>query len=117
LSAIESALAALDAQFALLKQSPFRMTQEDWRNDTLARVDDVGAANEALRALGARSGSDAALYSQVAKLISDLDFVVSEYHMAFDFDADGSHITRASRAEAMASEEVQSMLQTLRLTT
>src|SRR5438552_19209874 len=35
--AVQAALAALDAQFALLKDSPFRITQDDWRTETLSR--------------------------------------------------------------------------------
>lgn len=111
---IESALKGLDAQFTALKASPIRITQTDWRDDTLARLDDVAAATEALRALGARSGSDGFLYSEVSKVVSDLDFVVSEYRMAFDFDPDGSHFARAGRAEQMTSDEVASMLLGLR---
>ena len=86
---VESAFQALDAQFAVLQTAPIRITQADWRNDTLARLDDLAATNDALRALGARSGADGLLYGEVSKVSSDLDFVVSEYRMAFDFDPDG----------------------------
>jgi hypothetical protein len=111
---VESAFKALDAQFAVLQTAPIRITQADWRNDTLARLDDLAATNDALRALGARSGADGLLYGEVSKVSSDLDFVVSEYRMAFDFDPDGSHLVRAGRAEKMTSDEVESMLLGLR---
>jgi hypothetical protein len=114
---VESTLTALDNQFATLRQSPIRITEAAWRTETLARVDDVAAAEGDLRALGARSGKDAQLYSEVSKLLGDLDFVVSEYRMAFDFDPDGNHFTRAGRAFRMTSDEVQSMLLNLRLST
>lgn len=117
LMSIDSRLAALDRQFAEVRASPFRMTQDDWRTATLERVEELGVAANALRALGARSGPEAMLYGEVSKLLMDLDFVVSEYRMAFDFDPDGNHFVRAGRAERMASDEVQSILRDLRVRT
>jgi hypothetical protein len=111
---IETALKQLDQQFAVLRTSPALIVERDWRTETLKRVDDVGAAAALLKALGARSGPDAFLYSEVSKVLSDLDFVVSEYRMAFDFDPDGSHFSRAGRAEKMTFDEVESMLLGLR---
>jgi hypothetical protein len=111
---VEAAQRQMDGQLNQLRATPALVVQPDWRTTMLMRVDDLGTATDTLRALGARSGADASLYEDVAKLLSDLDFVVSEYRMAFDFDPDGSHFIRAGRAEQMASTEVESMLLGLR---
>ncbi len=111
---VEASLAQLDQQLNQLRTSPALVMQPDWRTQVLSRIDDIATTTDTLRALGARGGADGILYGEVAKVLSDLDFVVSEYRMAFDFDPDGTHFTRAGRAEKMTSDEVESMLLDLR---
>jgi hypothetical protein len=114
LDRVQQGLGRLEQQLNILRTSPIRMAEVDWRNQTQALLDDLASGNADLRALGARSGPDAALYAEVMKVTGDLDFVVSEYRLAFDFDADGTHFTRAGRAEKMTADEVESILSDLR---
>jgi hypothetical protein len=111
---VEQGLGRIDQQLAIVQQSPVRMAAEDWRNQTQGVLEDLAAAASDLRALGARGGSEAALYAEVFKLLTDLDFVVSEYRMALDFDPDGSHFIRAGRAAKTTGDEVESILLGLR---
>jgi hypothetical protein len=114
LERIEQGLIRFESQLSVLRQSPVRMADADWRAQTSALLDELAAANADLRALGARVGPDAALYAEVSKLTGDLEFVVDEYRLAFDFDPDASHFARAGRAERSTADEVQSMLAGLR---
>jgi hypothetical protein len=114
LDRVQQGLGSLEQQINILRTNPIRMAQEDWRNQAQSMLDDLASANTDLRTLGARSGPDAALFAEVKKLNDDLDFVVSEYRMALDFDADGTHFVRAGRAEKMTADEVESILSDLR---
>src|SRR5438132_1316685 len=114
LDRVQQGLGRLEQQLKILTTSPMRMAEADWRSQMQSLLEDLANANTDLRALGARSGPDAALFAQVMKLNADLDFVVSEYRMALDFDADGTHFTRAGRAEKMTADEVESILSDLR---
>jgi hypothetical protein len=111
---IQKGLTSLEQQLGLLVQSPVRMAQDDWRAQTASMLDELAAASQDLRALGARSGADAARFAEVDKLLTDLDFVVDEYRMAFDFDPDGTHLVRAGRAERTTAAEVASIISELR---
>ena len=114
LDRVQQGLGHLEQQLNILTTNPMRMAEADWRSQMQSLLEDLANANTDLRALGARSGPDAALFAQVMKLNADLDFVVSEYRMALDFDADGTHFTRAGRAEKMTADEVESILSDLR---
>jgi hypothetical protein len=114
LDRVQQGLGRLEQQLNILSTNPIRMAEADWRSQTQSLLEDLASANTDLRILGARSGPDAALYAEVSKLNGDLDFVVSEYRMALDFDADGTHFIRAGRAEKMAADEVESILSDLR---
>ena len=111
LDRVQQGLGHLEQQLNILTTSPMRMAEADWRSQMQSLLEDLANANTDLRALGARSGPDAALFAQVMKLNADL---VSEYRMALDFDADGTHFTRAGRAEKMTADEVESILSDLR---
>jgi hypothetical protein len=106
---VQQSLGKLEQHLGLVQQSPIRMTQNDWRAQMQLILDDIANANEGLKVLGARSGQNAALYAEVSKVVTDVDFVVSEYRMAFDFDPDGTHFLRAGRAEKSAADEVESI--------
>jgi hypothetical protein len=110
LQRIQTALNHIEQQLTIVQKSPAKMVQDDWRREVLATVDELAAANSDLRALGARTGADAALSADLQKLITNLDFVIDEYRLAFDFDPDGSHLVRAGRAEKAASDQVESIL-------
>jgi hypothetical protein len=114
LDRVQQGLGRLDQQLNILRTDPMRMAEQDWRTQTQGLLEDLASANTELRALGARSGPDAALYAEVHKLNDDLDFVVSEYRMAFDFDPDATHFMRAGRAEKSTADEVESILSDLR---
>jgi hypothetical protein len=114
LDRVQQGLGRLEQQLNILNTNPIRMAEADWRSQMQSLLEDLASANTDLRTLGARSGPDAALYAEIAKLNGDLDFVVSEYRMALDFDADGTHFIRAGRAERMAADEVESILSDLR---
>jgi hypothetical protein len=116
LDRVQQGLSRIEQQLNILKTNPIRMAEADWRNQLQSLLEDLASANADLRSLGARSGPDASLYADVMKLNGELDFVVSEYRMALDFDADGTHFIRAGRAEKMAADEVESMLVGLRRT-
>jgi hypothetical protein len=116
LDRVQQGLSRIEQQLNILKTNPIRMAEADWRNQLQSLLEDLASANADLRSLGARSGPDASLYADVMKLNGELDFVVSEYRMALDFDADGTHFIRAGRAEKMAADEVESMLFGLRRT-
>ena len=111
---VQQTLAQLDQHIAILRTAPVRLAESDWRAEAQARVEAIGGANTDLRALGARTGADAALSAEVLKLVGELDFVVDEYHQAFDFDPDGTHFTRAGRAERSTADDVDSLLTQLR---
>jgi hypothetical protein len=114
LDQVQQVLGRLDQQLNILRTNPIRMAEPDWRRQTQGILGDLAAANADLRALGARSGADAALYAEVLKVNGDLDFVVSEYRMAFDFDPDATHFTRAGRAQKSTADEVESIQSDLR---
>jgi hypothetical protein len=114
LNRVQEGLGRLEQQLNILRTSPIRMAEPDWRTQTQGLLEELAAANTDLRALGARSGPDAALYTDVHKLNGDLDFVVSEYRMALDFDPDATHFIRAGRAEKSTADEVESILSDLR---
>jgi hypothetical protein len=114
LERIQQGLMRFEQQLAVLKTAPLRMADDDWRAQTHSLLDDLAASSADLRGLGARSGADAALYAEVLKLLDNLDFVVSEYRMAFDFDPDATHFIRAGRAEKTTADEVESLLSDLR---
>jgi hypothetical protein len=114
LDRVQQGLGRIEQQLNILRTNPIRMAEADWRNQMQSLLEDLANANTDLRNLGARSGPDAALFAEMKKLNDDLDFVVSEYRMALDFDADGTHFTRAGRAEKMAADEVESILSDLR---
>src|SRR5712691_12833537 len=114
LDRVQQGLGRLEQQLNILNTNPMRMAEADWRSQMQSLLEDLASANTDLRTLGARSGPDAPLYTEVKKLNGDLDFVVSEYRMALDFDADGTHFIRAGRAEKMAADEVESILSDLR---
>jgi hypothetical protein len=109
LDQVQQALGKLEQHLTLLQQAPIRMTQDDWRSQMQSILDDLANANSSLKALGARGGSDAALYAETSKMAADVDFVVDEYRLAFDFDPDGSHFLRATRAEKSMADEVESI--------
>jgi hypothetical protein len=111
---VQQGLGRLEQQLGLLKAAPIRMAEDDWRNQTQSLLDDLATASADLRSLGARTGPDAALYSAVLTLLDDLDFVVSEYRMALDFDPDSTHFLRAGTAEKTTADEVESLLTSLR---
>jgi hypothetical protein len=114
LEVIQTGLTRFEQQLAVLKTAPLRMADDDWRTQTHSLLDDLAASSADLRGLGARSGPHAGLYARVAKLLDDLDFVVSEYRLALDFDPDSTHFIRAGRAEQTTADEVESLLSDLR---
>jgi hypothetical protein len=111
---IQQGLNKFEQQLGEAQKAPMRMADDDWRAQTGSLLDELAAASADLRALGARSGAQASLYADVQKLQDSLDFVVSEYRMAFDFDPDASHFLRAGRAEKTTADEVESLLSDLR---
>jgi hypothetical protein len=114
LEGVQQGLKQLDQQLAVLVKAPMRMAEDDWRNQTQAVLDDLAAGSLDLRALGPRAGNQTALHTDVMKLLDDLDFVVSEYRMALDYDPDSTHFVRAGRARATTEDEVESILSDLR---
>jgi hypothetical protein len=107
---IQLGLYHIEQQLAIAQKSPVRMVQDDWRREMLSILDELAAANADLRALGARTGQDAALAADMQKLATSLDFVIDEFRLAIDFDPDGSHIVRAGRAEKATADQVDSIL-------
>jgi hypothetical protein len=106
---VQQSLGKLEQHLGLVQQSPVRMSENDWRAQMQLILDESASANEGLKVLGARGGADAALYAEVSKVVTDVDFVVGEYRMAFDFDPDGTHLLRAGRAEKSTADEVESI--------
>lgn len=111
---LQQSFTQLEQQLAVLQKAPLRMAQEDWRNQLLGILDDLALGEADLRALGSRVTAPAPLGSEIAKLIDDLDFVVSEWRMALDYDPDATHFIRAGRAEKATADEVESILSGLR---
>jgi hypothetical protein len=115
LEGVQQGLMQLDQQLAVLLKLPMRMADDDWRAQTLNVLDDLAARSGDLRTLGRRAGAnDTALSSRVMKLLDNIDFVVSEYRMALDYDPDGSHFARAGHARLSTEDDVASALQDLR---
>jgi hypothetical protein len=111
---IQQGFTQLEQQLAVLQKDPIRMAQDDWRNQLLGILDGLAISEADLRTLGSRVIAPPALNSEMVKFIDDLDFVVSEWRMALDYDPDASHFIRASRAEKMTANEVESILSELR---
>jgi len=111
---IQQALVQLEQQLAVLKTAPVRMAEEDWRNQMQSILDDLALSEADLRALGGRVSAPPALGAEIDKFVGDLDFVVSEWRMALDYDPDSTHFTRAGRAEKMTADEVDAILSELR---
>jgi hypothetical protein len=115
LESVQQGLMQLDQQLAVLLKAPMRMADDDWRAQTLNVLDDLATRSGDLRTLGRRAGAkETALASQVMKLLDNLDFVVSEYRMALDYDPDGTHFARAGHARLSTEDDVTSILQDLR---
>ncbi len=112
---IQQSLTQFEQQLAVLQIAPMRMAQEDWRNQMLGILDDLAISEADLRALGARVTAPASLNTEIVKFVGDLDFVVSEWRMALDYDPDATHFARAGRAEKTTADEVGSILFELRL--
>src|SRR5579859_4012918 len=101
LELVQQGLTRLDQQLAVLLKAPMRMAEDDWRAQTQTVLEDLATGSGDLRALGPRVGNQTALYGQLMKLLDNLDFVVSEYRMALDYDPDGTHFIRAGHARLM----------------
>lgn len=114
LELVQQNLTRLDQQLAVLLKSPMRMADDDWRSQTQSMLDDLADDSGDLRALGPHVGTQTALNSQVMKLLDNLDFVVSEYRMALDYDPDGTHFIRAGHARLTTEDDVASLLSDLR---
>jgi len=111
---VQQDLAQIEQQLAVLQNAPLRMAQEDWRNQMLGILDDLALSEADLRSLGTRVPVLPALTTEIGKLLGDLDFVVSEWRMALDYDPDATHFMRAGRAEKETADEVESILAELR---
>jgi len=111
---VQQSFTQLEQQLAVLQKAPMRMAQEDWRNQMLGILDDLALSEADLRTLGSRVTAPPALNVEIVKLVGDLDFVVSEWRMALDYDPDATHFIRAGRAEKMTADEVDSILSELR---
>ncbi len=106
---IQHDLADIEQRLAELQKTPVLMAQDDWRNQMFGTLDDLALSEADLRSLGSR----VPLKENVLKLVSDLDFVVSEWRMALDYDPDATHFLRAGRAEKMTADEVAAVLSEL----
>jgi hypothetical protein len=111
---IQQGFMQLKQQLAVLQKEPMRMAQEDWRSQMLGILDDLALSEADLRTLGSRVTAPALLNTEMVKFLDDLDFVVSEWRMALDYDPDASHFIRAGRAEASTADEVESILSEVR---
>jgi hypothetical protein len=115
LESVQQGLMQLDQQLAVLLKAPMRMADDDWRAQTLNVLDDLATRSGDLRTLGRRADANqTGLNSQVTKLLDTLDFVVSEYRMALDYDPDGTHFARAGHARPSTEDDLASVLQDLR---
>jgi hypothetical protein len=104
----------LDQQLAAAQASPIRMAQDDWRNQTLAVLQDLLSASSDLRGIANRFAGRSALDADVLKLTDDVDFVANEFNMALTYDPDSTHLIRAARAERTTVAEVDSVLAQMR---
>jgi hypothetical protein len=114
LERVQQGLGQLEQQLTVLVKTPMRMAEDDWRNQTQNVLDDLAADSLDVRSLGPRVGTQTALHTEVMKLLDDLDFVVSEYRMALDYDPDATHFARAGHARVTTRDEVESILSDLR---
>src|SRR6202022_2037975 len=110
---LQQSFTQLEQQLAVLQKAPLRMAEQDWRDQLLTILDDLALGEADLRSLGSRVTAPPALNTEIVKLVGDLDFVVSEWRMALDYDPDASHFSRAGRAEKMTADEVESILSEL----
>jgi len=111
---VQQSFTQFEQQLAVLQKAPLRMAEEDWRNQLLAILDDLALGEADLRMLSSRVTAPPGLNAEIVKLVGDLDFVVSEWRMALDYDPDATHFIRAGRAEKMTADEVESILSELR---
>ena len=111
---VQQGLAQIEQQLAVLQKAPLLMAQEDWRNQMFGILDELALGEADIRSLSTRVSASPALNVEITKFVGDLDFVVSEWRMALDYDPDATHFVRAGRAEKMTADEVESILSELR---